>query len=254
MVGDAAVTVPGPVALHGGGEFEPGDEPFLDALLVAAGRLVGDGEPIRIAIVPTAGANGRPDIAAAHGIAAFERVAARAGRPVQAEPVLVLDATSAADPVLVERLRVVHLIHFPGGDPALIPLTFAGSAAWAAIGAARDRGTVLAGASAGAMAMAPLTWTPNGVVPGLAVVPGLVVAPHADPATWSRVVARYGDAMPPELGLLGLAERTGVTVTADAPWLVVGEGVVHWLPPGATEPIVARSGDRIDGPRLPRGD
>ena len=176
-MGDAAVTVPGPVALHGGGEFEPGDEPFLDALLVAAGRLVGDGEPIRIAIVPTAGANGRPDIAAAHGIAAFERVAARAGRPVQAEPVLVLDATSAADPVLVERLRVVHLIHFPGGDPAHIPLTFAGSAAWAAIGAARDRGTVLAGASAGAMAMAPLTWTPNGVVPGLAVVPGRGVEP-----------------------------------------------------------------------------
>jgi hypothetical protein len=67
-------------------------------------------------------------------------------------------------------------------------------------------------------------------------------------------VARYGDALPPELGLLGLAERTGVTVTADAPWLVVGEGVVHWLAPGATEPIVARSGDRIDGPRLPRRD
>jgi cyanophycinase len=251
-VADAAVSMPGPVALHGGGEFEPGDEPFLDALLEAAGRLVADGEPIRIAIVPTAGAKGRPDIAAAHGVAAFGRVAARAGRPVRAEAVLVLDAASAADPTLADRLRVAHLIHFPGGDPALIPLALVGSVAWAAIGAAREDGAVLAGASAGAMAMAPLTWTPTGVVPGLSVVRGLVVAPHADPATWSRVMARFGDALPPEMGLLGLAERTGVTVTTDAPWLVVGEGVVHWLPPGATEPIVARSGDRIDGPRLPR--
>ena len=250
-MGDAAVTAPGPVALHGGGEFEPGDEPFLDGLLAAAGGLVADEEPVRIAIVPTAGARGRPDLAAAHGVAAFERVARRAGRPVRAEPVLVLDAGLAADPALADRLRAAHLIHFPGGDPALIPLTLAGSAAWAAIETARDGGAVLAGASAGAMAMAPLTWTPNGVVRGLAVVPGLVVAPHADPATWSRVVARYGDALPPDLGLLGLAERTGVTVTADSPWLVVGESVVHWLPPGATEAIVARSGDRIDGPRLP---
>lgn len=248
-MGDA-VTVPGPVALHGGGEFEPGDEPFLDALLEAAGRLVTDGTPVRIAVVPTAGARGRPDLAAAHGVAAFERAADRAGCPVRVEPVLVLDSVSAADPELAARLRAAHLIHFPGGDPELIPLALAGSAALAAIEAARDKGAVLAGASAGAMAMARLTWTPTGVVPGLAIVPGLVVAPHADPATWSRVVARFGDTLPPDLGLLGLAERTGVTVTVDAPWLVVGEGVVHWLPPGATEPIVARSGDRIDGPRL----
>jgi cyanophycinase-like exopeptidase len=247
------VIVPGPVALHGGGEFEPGDEPFLEALLATAGTLVGDGAPIRIAIVPTAAAHGRPDLAAAHGVAAFERVAGRAGRPVRAEPVLVLDATSAADPVLADRLRAAQLIHFPGGDPALIPRALAGSPALAAIKAARGEGAVLAGASAGAMAMAPITWTPNGVVPGLAIVPGLVVAPHADPASWSRIVVRFGDALPPGIGLLGLAERTGVTVTADEPWLVVGEGEVRWLPPGATEPIVGRHGDRIDGPRVSAG-
>jgi cyanophycinase-like exopeptidase len=245
------VSTTGPVALHGGGEFEPGDEPFLDALLATASGLVGDGAPIRIAIVPTAAALGRPDLAAAHGIAALERVAGRAGRPVQAEPIRVLDAVSAADPGLADRLRDAHLIHFPGGDPALIPRTLAGSPALAAIEAARRAGTVLAGASAGAMAMAPITWTSSGVVAGLSIVPGLVVAPHADPATWSRIVAQYGDALPPGIGLLGLAERTGVIVTADEAWLVVGEGEVRWLAPGATEPVVGRHGDRIDGPRLP---
>jgi cyanophycinase len=245
-------TRPGPVALHGGGEFQAGDEPFLEALLEEAGSLVEDAEPIRIAIVPTAAARGRPDIAAANGVTAFERVARRAGRPVRAEPVLIVDAASAADPALAGRLRAAHLIHFPGGDPGLVARALAGSAAWAAIESAHRAGAVLAGASAGAMAMAPITWTPDGVVQGLGIVTGLVVAPHADHAAWARVLARYGDLLPPDLGLLGLAERTGVTITADGPWRVVGEGVVHWLAPGATEPLVARSGDRIDGPRLRR--
>ena len=245
------MSVPGPVALHGGGEFEPGDQPFLDALLTAAAPLVGDGEPIRVAVVPTAASLGRPDRSAAHGVAAFERVAGRAGRPVRVEPVMVVDATSAADETLADQLRTAHVIHFPGGEPALIPRTLPGTAALAAIEAARREGAVLAGASAGAMAMAPLTWTSNGVVAGLAIVPGVVVAPHADPAAWSRIVAQYGDLLPPGIGLLGLAERTGVIVTADEPWLIVGEGEVRWFTRGATEPIVGRSGDRIDGPRLP---
>jgi cyanophycinase-like exopeptidase len=245
-------SVPGPVALHGGGEFEPGDEPFLDALLTAAGALVADGEPILVTVVPTAAALGRPDLAAAHGVAAFERVAGRAGRPVRVEPVMVIDAASAADTTLADRLRAAHLIHFPGGDPGIIPRTLPGTSALAAIEAARSDGAVLAGASAGAMAMAPLTWTSNGVVPGLAIVPGLVVAPHADPAAWARTVAQYGDLLPPGIGLLGLAERTGVIVTADEPWLVAGEGEVRWLTRGGAEPVVGRHGDRIDGPRLGR--
>jgi cyanophycinase-like exopeptidase len=249
---DAAATVPGPVALHGGGEFEPGDEPFLEALLAVAGRLVADGESIRIAVVPTAAALGRPDLAAAHGVEAFERVAAGAGRPVQAESVPVLDVASAADPELAQRLRAAHLIHFPGGDPALIPRTLPGSPALAAIAAARAGGTVLAGASAGAMAMAPFTWTSNGVVAGLGIVPGVVIAPHADEAAWARIAAQYGAVLPPGIGLLGLAERTGVIVSADEPWRVVGEGEVRWLLSGTTETVVARSGERIEGPRLPR--
>ncbi len=249
---DAAATVPGPVALHGGGEFEPGDEPFLEALLTAARGLVAEGEPIRIAVVPTAAALGRPDLAAAHGVAAFERVAAAAGRSVQATSVPVLDPVSAADPGLAEQLRAAHLIHFPGGDPALIPRTLPGSPALAAIAAARAGGTVVAGASAGAMAMAPFTWTSSGVVAGLGIVPGVVVAPHADEAAWARIVAQYGALLPPGIGLLGLAERTGVIVSADEPWLVVGEGEVRWLLSGTTDTVVARHGDHIDGPRLPK--
>ena len=69
----------------------------------------------------------------------------------------------------------------------------------------------------------------------------------ADPST------RYGDLLPPGLGLLGLAERTGVI---DHARRAVAGGRRGRGPTGsrrgAPEPIVARPGDRIDGPRLAR--
>ena len=185
------VSVPGPVALHGGGEFEPGDEPFLDALLTTAGALVDDGEPIRVAVVPTAAAGGRPDLAAAHGVAAFERVAGRAGRPVRVEPVMVVDATSAADPTLADRLRAAHVIHFPGGDPGMIPRTLPGTAALAAIEAARGAAPSSPAPARGRWRWRPCTWTSDGDVPGLAIVPGRGRRPARGPGGWARTVAQY---------------------------------------------------------------
>ena len=116
---------------------------------------------------------------------------------------------------------------------------------------AHARGAVLAGASAGAMALAAWTWTQDGGVPGLGVVPGIGVAPHADAATWDRAVARYGAAVPPDLGFIGLAERTGVIVPASAgePWQVVGRGEARWLSAAARAagepPVVAADGETI---------
>jgi cyanophycinase-like exopeptidase len=238
--------VSGTIALHGGGEFRAGDEPFLHAILDAAPRPSG---PVRVAIVPTAAARGAPDVAGAHGVAAFERVAGGAGIPVQAEVVRVLGPKSAADAALAERLAAADLIHLPGGDPDLIPWVMAGSAAWTAIRAAVAAGAVLAGASAGAMGLAAWTWTAAGGVTGLGIVPGppLLVMPHADATSWRRSVARFGRDVPDGIGILGLCERTGVLIAldADAPWLVAGEGEVRWSPPGGdtSAPLVFRSGD-----------
>jgi cyanophycinase-like exopeptidase len=240
--------VSGPVALHGGGEFLPGDEVVLRALLELAPRSDG---AVRVAVVPTAAARGRPDIAAANGVAAFRRVAADAGIPAVVEPVRVMDAASAADPALAKRLEAATLIHLPGGDPDIIPALYPGTAAWAAIQRAYAAGAVLAGASAGAMALAGWTWTRDGGVKGLGVVPGIGVAPHADAASWDRAVARYAAGVPPDIDFLGLAERTAVIVPGDAaePWQVVGQGEVRWLTAAARmagePPIVFREGDRI---------
>lgn len=238
----------GPVALHGGGEFLPGDEPFLLAILALAPR---PGGAVRAVVVPTAAARGRPDLAAANGVEAFRRIAADAGIPALVEAASVVDRASAADPTLVDRLAAATLIHLPGGDPDIIPTLYPGTAAWAAIEGARAGGAVLAGASAGAMALAAWTWTPNGGMPGLGLVPGIGVAPHADAASWRQAVARYGAAVPLDLGFVGLAERTAVIVpgTAGEPWRVVGEGEARWLSAAARTagepPVIARDGDRI---------
>jgi cyanophycinase-like exopeptidase len=240
--------VNGPVALHGGGEFLPGDEPVLRALLDLAPRSAGT---VRVAVVPTAAARGRPDLAAANGVEAFRRVAADAGIPVVVDAVRVVDRASAADPSLAERLAASTLIHLPGGDPDIIPTLYPGTAAWAAIERARAGGAVLAGASAGAMALAAWTWTRDGGIKGLGIIPGIGVAPHVEADSWERAVVRYGAAVPPDLAFLGLGERTAVIVPAGSgdPWRVVGEGEVRWLTAAARAagepPLVARDGDRI---------
>lgn len=251
----------GLIALHGGGEFLPGDEAFLETIVgraVEAAAVEGragrdqpaasDERPLRIVVLPTAAARGRPGLAGANGVAALEAIAQRAGIEAEVEVVPVLDAASAADADLAARIAGADLIHLPGGDPDLLPRILPGSAALVALTAAFDRGACIAGASAGAMALADPCWTPDGLVPGLGFVRGMVVVPHADAAGWARLRERFGRERPAQVGLLGLAERTGVVGRPGEPWLVSGEGEVRWLAPGRDhreEPVVARPGDEL---------
>jgi cyanophycinase len=250
----------GPVALHGGGEFLPGDEPFLRALLdaavVQADERGGPTEPIRVVVVPTAAARQNPDAASRFGTSAFQRVA-DGGRPVQVETARVVDAVSAEDPGAVSRLSDADLIYLPGGDPDIIPTLLPASGAWQAIDAARRRGAVLAGASAGAMGICQLTWTPDGIRIGLGVVRGLVVFPHADAESWASRTAWFDMAAAARVGVLGIGERTGVISPAQpddrdngttASWRVIGEREVRWLAPGSAEPSILVDGETIDLP------
>ena len=244
----------GPLALHGGGEFLPGDEPFLEALLdLAAERPGRHGQTIRVAIVPTAAARNHPELAAAHGVAAFRRVGREAG--------LIVDAVAVRGGRCGQRRRCVdRRPTWPRRTsstsrvaiPDLLPTVLADSAAWAAIRRAWDGGAVLAGASAGAMALATWTWTPFVGIAGLAVVPGLIVVPHADEARWADALDRFGDAAPPGLGALGLAERTGVIsddVTTDPiTWRVVGPGEARWQAVRGGSTVVARGGETLHTP------
>lgn len=245
----------GPIALHGGGEFLPGDERFVDALLGVAARaaavrratlsdLAGivahaaAAEPIRVVILPVAAARGRPGLAAQQGTDAFERRAGELGCRISVEAAMVVDAASAADEAEAARIGVADLVYLPGGDPDLAPAILAGSAVGAGLVAAHRDGAVIAGASAGAMALADWTWTNDGGIRGLGFVHGLAVVPHYDDVrrlAWQSSLAKVA---PHGLGFLGLDERTGV-ISENGRWRVAGEGAAHWFAPGNSQPETA---------------
>jgi cyanophycinase-like exopeptidase len=233
--------VTGPVALHGGAEFVAGDAPFLRALLEIGQRLAGD-QPVRVVVVPAASAQNHPEAKGRHGVEAFTRTASDARIDATATVALVVDEASAADPTTVASLRAAHVIHLPGGDPAVVPLILRGSPAWQAILDANAHGAIVAGASAGAMALSNVTWTPAGFVEGLGLVEGIIVVPHFelfDPRGREDDIDRVArDGLTP----LGLDERTGVIREAPGAWRVVGAGRAHWLPLGG-EPVIGRHGD-----------
>jgi cyanophycinase-like exopeptidase len=250
----------GPIGLHGGGEYETGDEPFLDALIVAARASAttrqnggsSDGALVRIVILPTAAARGRPDRAAALGILALNGRADPHDRPIRVDVATIVDAETASDAANVELLESADLIHLPGGDPDLIPLILAGTPALTAILAARERGAVVAGASAGGMALAEWSWTPAGGVRGLGFVAGLAVVPHYDDVrrtAWQQALDRLA---PGGIGYLGLDERTGAISDGDTPggrrWRIAGPGAAYWFPRGARRPTIARHGQTLDIP------
>jgi cyanophycinase len=240
----------GPIALHGGGEFLPGDEPFLDALLESAALVAADRgrrspAPIHVVVLPAAAARHAPDRAAAFGVAAFEQRARVTGRHVAIDVARVIDRASSDDPHVAEVIASADLVYLPGGDPDLIPALLGPSAAGRALAAAHRNGALIAGASAGAMGLADWTWTPQGGIPGLGLIHGLIVVPHYDDIQRMAWQTRLEAVAPAGLGYLGLDERTGV-ISGDGTWRVVGEGAAHWFAPRGATPIVARHDELLD--------
>ena len=254
----------GPIGLHGGGEYLPGDERFLDALLAAAvaGRTqIPSRDPeadvaahavpdpqIHVVILPTAAARGRPDQAGATGAAAFKGRASATGVNARVDVALVVNRPSADDPALAALLASADLIHLSGGDPDIVPGLLDGSAAGRGLRTAWARGAVIGGASAGAMILAEWSWTPQGGMPGLGFVHGLAVVPHYDDIRRVAWQARLDLVAPAGLGYLGLDERTGV-ISGEHGWQVAGEGAAYWFAPGsAAAPVVGRDGDWMSLP------
>ena len=240
----------GPIALHGGGEFLPGDERFLDELLDTTARSFNGHAPdgaIKVAIVPTAASRGLPDRAAAFARKGLEARALARGIPIQTSVARVVDATSANDDELARVIAGAGLIYLPGGDPDIVPGLLGPTAAGRALAAAHQRGAAVAGASAGAMVLADWSWTAEGGIPGLGFAPGLIVVPHYDEIRRMEWQGRLDSVAPPGFGYLGLDERTGV-ISDGSGWRVAGEGAAYWFSPGSSVPIIARHAERIDLP------
>lgn len=226
------MTIPGWIALHGGGEFQRGSEIGDRRLIVAAG-----GADANVMVVPTAAGIDYPEAAARHGVAWFKRLGARA------DAAMVVDAASANEPAVIARLEEATLIYLPGGDPIFLVEALRGSRAWRALVEAHQRGVIVGGASAGAMALGVKMWNPRtgGLVDGLGLLP-IVTLPHFG----ARQIDRARDLrrqLDPALRLFGIAERTSAIFNG-AMWACWGPGeVVEFTVDGV---MTYQSGDSFE--------
>jgi cyanophycinase len=212
------------VALVGAGEFLPGMAAIDRDLLAAAGRA----RP-RVVILPTASA---PD-----GDLIFRRWADMgvehfASLGAEVEPVLVRSIEDGHDAAALQAIGEADLVYLSGGKPAHLASVLAGSPLGAALRRANERGAIIAGCSAGAMALAarqpefrrrrlpwPLRWGR-----GLGLVEGVAVLPHYD--AWPEaVVALMALQAPRGVVVLGIDEHTAL-VGRDGSWQVQGSARV----------------------------
>ena len=203
----------------GGDEFNPGNED-QDRLMVAAAAK----GPAYV--VPTAAARGGPEQAVAHATRWFGNLGLR----VRELP--VLKRTDAMKEALTEQARGGGFFYLVGGDPGHVAEVLRGSLVMRAIFEAWRGGAVLAGSSAGAMALCSHTlvrasW-PNRFnrrpAGALGVVPRTAVLPHYD--TFGHKWTGSAREAAPELTLLGIDERSAA-VWAGGVWRAVGPGAVY---------------------------
>jgi cyanophycinase len=186
-------------ALAGGDEFrkayEGPDQKLLALLPIGVGPIV---------IVPTAAAREGPERAVINGLRHF-----RALTPtIPVEGALVVDAATANEPGLVGQIRAAGLVYLTGGDPWHLAQSLRGSAALEALKAVLERGGMVAGSSAGAMALCQwMRGRGSGWQEGLGLVPGIAVLPHHGDAPGNRQATR--GTLPAEVVALGIP--TGVT-------------------------------------------
>jgi cyanophycinase len=211
---------PGPLALVGGDELNPGNEPQDRVLLDAAG----DGPAY---VLATAAGRQRPELAVANAARWF------GGLGLEVEELPATRRSSAKDPAVVERARAGRFFYLVGGDPGLVPKTLAGTPLWDAIVAAWSGGAALGGSSAGAMAFGEWTLVRERMpgddrrryAPALGLVPNVAVLPHFE-TFGHRWVSSALDAAPmPDVVLLGPDERTAA-VFRDGAWVALGAGGV----------------------------
>jgi cyanophycinase-like exopeptidase len=221
--------MPGPVALVGAGEFLAPMAELDRGLLEATGR-----DRPRVVILPTASA---PDGESTFRTWAEMGVQHFAALGAEVEPVLVRNADEGWDTAALQAIGEADLIYLSGGHPRHLLRALNDSPLGEGIRVANARGAVVAGCSAGAMAIVgraldfrslprlrlplpfPVRW-PNGI----ALVDGVAVLPHYD--AWPEPLSALVALQAPRGGvLLGIDEDTAA-VGRNGAWQVHGRGRV----------------------------
>jgi len=229
----------GPLALVGGDELKPGNEP-QDEVLV---RVAGDGPAF---VVATAAGRQRPEVAVANAVRWF----ASLGLPVEELP--ATRRSDAKDSANAARARQGRFFYLVGGDPGLVPKTLAGTPLWEAIAEAWRTGAALAGSSAGAMALGEWTLVRERIpgddrrryLPALGLVPRLAVLPHFETFGHRWVESAERAAPRSDVVLLGVDERTAA-LHVEGAWRGLGDGGVTVIVGGERRRFA--SGEPIEG-------
>ena len=211
----------GRIALVGGDEFRASCR-GMDAEILAA---TGVARP-RVVIVPTAAAMERPDLAAANGVQHFNALGA------DAAPLMVLNADDANDEALVAAADAADVIYLTGGNPAHLLAALAGSRLAAALRAALHRGAIVAGSSAGAMALGERMRFRGEWSEALGLARGVAVLPHHERSDPERVEVELAGALPAGITALGIDGATGC-VSEGSGWRALGAGAVTRYRAGA---------------------
>jgi cyanophycinase len=213
---------PGPVALLGGAEFLPGNEGHDRQLVAAAARLAPDRPAF---VIATAAARQNPDAAVRTAVGWY------GGLGLTVEELPVRGRRQANDAAVAARARDGRFFVLAGGDPGLVVDVLEGSRVWAAVREAWAGGAVLAGSSAGAMALGGWSLI-RARVPGdarrrpragLGVVPAIAVLPHFE--TFGHRWGESARAALPDATLVGIDERTAA-LWVDGAWRAAGTGSV----------------------------
>ncbi len=233
----------GPLALVGGDELKPGNEPQDEVLA----RAAGDGPAF---VLATAAGRQRPEVAVANAVRWF----ASLGLAVEELP--ATRRSDAKDWGNAARARQGRFFYLVGGDPGLVPKVLAATRLWDAIVAAWQEGAALAGSSAGAMALGEWTLVRERM-PGddrrrylaaLGLVPRLAVLPHFETFGHRWVESAERAAPRSDVVLLGVDERTAA-LNVDSAWRALGDGGVTVIAGGERRRFA--SGEPIEGVPAP---
>jgi len=233
----------GPLALVGGDELKPGNEPQDEVLA----RAAGDGPAF---VLATAAGRQRPEVAVANAVGWF----ASLGLAVEELP--ATRRSDAKDSANAARARQGRFFYLVGGDPGLVPKTLAGTPLWEAIAEAWRSGAALAGSSAGAMALGEWTLVRDRMpgddrrryLPALGLVPRLAVLPHFETFGHRWLESAERAAPRSDVVLIGVDERTAA-LHVDGAWRALGDGGVTVIAGGERRTFA--SGEPVEGVPAP---
>src|SRR5207249_4284306 len=146
----------------------------------------------------------------------------------RARGLMVVARPDAESEAYAAEVRAARFVYLSGGSPLHLRSVLKDSAVWAALVEAFAGGAVVAGSSAGAMALCDPMVDPRGgaFTLGLGLVEQLAIVPHHN--TWSHERRhRTLQLAPAGLPIAGIDEATALIRSPDGAWRAAGAGEVE---------------------------